>query len=288
LVAGIFEAHPDDGPDLRLRGGRYVHLATCSLGAEPGQLLLLHDVTERRELERRIEKLRRLSAIGDMAATLAHKVRTPLASALLYVSAVRSRLAQPGAAARQAAQASCACLTETLRRLERLVEDLLSFARRGHFEVEVFDIGEVLSAYRETRAPLARQRGGELTLALDRGRFPIAGNREALVSVLDNLIDNAIAVGGPATRITLGAGAAGAGHVAIRVLDDGPGIAAHTRQRIFDPFFTTRADGTGLGLAIARAVIESHGGSIDAVDLPPGGGACLRIQLPRAELGGQS
>ena len=233
LVTEIFAARPDDGPDLRLHSGRYVHLETCSLGAEPGQLLLLNDVTERRELESRVAHLRRLSAIGDMAATLAHQVRTPLASALLYVSGLRTRLGQPGAAARAAAQASCTRLTETLRRLERLVEDLLSFARRGQFEVEVFDLGEVLSAWQSAHGRLLEQRGAGLSLAglslaVSPGRFAIAGNREALTSVLDNLIDNAIALGGPENHVTLHLGAADPDRVEICVADvrDDASVAA--------------------------------------------------------------
>jgi len=288
LVDEIFAARSDAGPDLRLRSGRYVHLETCSLGAEPGQLLLLNDVTERRELESRVEKLRRLSAIGDMAATIAHQIRTPLAAALLYVSGMRSRLAQPDEAGLETARKSCLRITATLRRLEHLVEDLLAFARQGHFEAEVFDPGAALVGYQKTRAALVAQRDGALEVVSGGDPCPIAGNREALASVLDNLVDNALAVGGAGTRITLRLTVTGAEHIEIRVSDNGPGIAPQARQRIFDPFFSSRPEGTGLGLAIARAIIESHGGDIESVDPEDGAGACLRIRLPRIENGGRS
>lgn len=278
VVAERFAERPGDGPDLRLRSGRRVHLTTCSLAPEPGQLLLLADVTETRELQARMEQVRRLCELGNVAATLAHQIRTPLAAALLDVGALR------GLGGQGPAGAALERIAATLRRLERLVEDLLAFARRGRIEVERFDLGEALVEHLERIRPRLAGRGCEITLRA--AAAPVTGSREALLSALDNLLENAAQAGARRVEVAL---AAGPTLVELRVSDDGPGMAPVVRERAFEPFFTTRADGTGLGLAIARGVAESHGGRLELVRTGPQG-TRLRMLLPapRAVPGGAS
>ena len=274
IVQGVFAPLPDDGADVSLRNGRRVNIATCSLGQEPGQILLIHDVTEPRRLQDQISQLRRLSAMGEMVASLAHQIRTPLASALLYAGSlgrrslgIEPRLKMTGK------------LRQVLVDLEKLVEDMLAFARTGNFEVEDVPAEELYQGLRhaldagDEGRPLLHEAHNQV------GEAVIQGNREALVSVFQNLFRNALEAGGDGVRVILGMGLTERGQVRITVTDNGPGIPPEVQSRIFDPFFTTRSRGTGLGLAVVQAVVRSHGGTV-SVASEPGEGSRFTVELP--------
>jgi two-component system sensor histidine kinase FlrB len=268
VAARVFRPRPDDGPDLSLVDGRRVHIDTCSLRDPPGQVLLIQDVTELRGLQARIGQLERLSALGEMAAGLAHQVRTPLASALLYAGA----LARPAAEVPRVAGK----LLGVLRQLEGLVRDMLLFARQGRFEMEDLTVGALIQGLREQLGPRLEARGVSLECRVDAPAAGLRGSPQALTGALGNLVDNACDAG--ARRVLLTAGPVGADRLAMDVADDGPGVPPELRERLFRPFFTTRPGGSGLGLAVARAVAEAHGGSVGLLD--DSGGARFRIELP--------
>lgn len=265
----LFRPRPDDGPDLSLADGRRVHIATCSLSQPPGQLLLLQDVTEVRDLQSRIGQLERLSAMGEMAAALAHQVRTPLASALLYAGA----LARPAVdVARYAGR-----LLGVLRHLEGLVRDMLLFARQGRFDMEDLTVGALIAGVTEHLMPRLEARGVRLECQVATPRALLRGSGQALAGALENLIDNACEAG--ASRVELACAPLDGERIALDVVDDGPGISEKLRARLFEPFFTTRPGGSGLGLAVARAVAQAHGGTVRLVQGPTPG-AHFRLELP--------
>jgi two-component system sensor histidine kinase FlrB len=274
IVQVVFAPRPDDGADVSLRNGRRVNIATCSLGPEPGQILLIHDVTEPRRLQDQIGQLRRLSATGEMAASLAHQIRTPLASGLLYAGSLSRRSLDTEARLNIARK-----LRQVLVDLEKLVEDMLAFARTGNFEVEEVTAEELYQALRRSLEadsdgrPLLHEANNQA------GEAVIQGNREALISVFQNLFRNALEAGGDGVRVVLGMGLTERGQVRITVTDDGPGISPEVQSRIFDPFFTTRSRGTGLGLAVVQAVVRSHGGTV-SVASEPGEGSRFTVELP--------
>jgi len=152
---------------------------------------------------------------------------------------------------------------------------LLAFARRGEFTVERFSLADALLA--QFAMPAA---GGPAVAVQATGSTAVTGSREALLSVIGNLVANAGEAG--ASRVEIACRADADGALEVRVTDDGPGIAGAIRDRVFEPFVTTREAGTGLGLAIARGVIETHGGRIEAVD--GGHGACFLITLPASSV----
>ncbi len=269
VAARVFRPRPDDGPDLSLVDGRRVHIDTCSLRDPPGQVLLIQDVTEVRGLQARIGQLERLSALGEMAASLAHQVRTPLASALLYAGAlVRPSVDVPRYAGK---------LLGVLRQLEGLVRDMLLFARQGRFEMEDLSVDALLEGLREQLGARLEARGVRLECRVEVPAGGLRGSRQALAGALANLVDNACEAG--ATGVLVCASGAGADRLAIDVIDDGPGVPAELRERLFRPFFTTRAGGSGLGLAVARAVAEAHGGAL-ALRAAEGAGGRFRLELP--------
>jgi two-component system sensor histidine kinase FlrB len=273
VIARAFAPRPHDGHEISLRDGRLVSVATRALDPEPGQIVLLTDLSSTRRLQQQLARHERLAALGETLAGLAHQVRTPLASALLYVSHLtRPQLAD---AERQRVAGK---IRARLKHLEQLVSDLLLFARGGASVVTPLEIAPLLAEVAQTvESPLGAA-GCRLTLDERAPGAMVLGNREALAGALLNLLNNAVAASEGGGENTQGAQHED-GRLAQRVRDNGPGIAPELQARLFEPFFTTRAEGTGLGLAVVQAVAQAHGG--DAwVESAPGQGATFWLRLP--------
>ncbi len=268
-----------DAPDEWQLDARRVAIAESPLDSAGGRLLLIHDITVAHELKANVERNQRLAAMGEMAASLAHQLRTPLATALLY----SANLAQPelsdAARARFAGKA-----TEQLKRLERLIQDVLLFARGESIGRDVIPAASLIADAAQTMEPLCREKGVRFGVSTEVGDAVITGSRKALGGALLNLLENALqACEGRrdgAAEVVLSAVVAGR-QVKIGVRDTGEGIAPEAQARIFEPFFTTRGQGTGLGLAIALGVARAHGGGIN-VSSTPGAGSEFVLCLPSA------
>jgi two-component system sensor histidine kinase FlrB len=215
--------------------------------------------------------------MGEMAASLAHQIRTPLATAMLYASQMADRVVAPSDQTRYADRISA-----SLRHLEKLVNDMLVFARGGGSIKESLAVGPLLADLGSLTAPAIQPAGIRFEVADAAGGVAVYGNREALLGALQNLVINAAQAVGPEGLIEVRAQRAGSDRVEIHVSDNGPGVPEELRDRIFDPFFTTRAQGTGLGLAVVHAVARAHRG---AVRLAPrdGGGSTFVLCLPRSD-----
>jgi two-component system sensor histidine kinase FlrB len=233
---------------------------------------LLQDVTALRAVQARLAQLERLSAMGEMAAQLAHQIRTPLASAILYAGTLGERPAPGADRSRQAGR-----LLQVLRHLEALVRDMLLFAHRGAFEVEELTLDDLLGAVRDQLSARLEARGVGLVIAQEAGAAVLRGSRQALAAALVNLVDNACEAG--ADRVELGCSRWAPGRIALEVADNGPGVPDQARGRLFEPFFTTRSGGTGLGLAVVRAVAEAHRGNVELLSGVERG-ARFRLDLP--------
>ncbi|MFP4130996.1 MAG: sensor histidine kinase [Thiohalospira sp.] len=274
VIARAFDPE-GSGYDLRLRDGRLVNLATCPLGNEPGQILLLTDVTADRAQQERSHHQKRLLAMGEMAASLAHQVRTPLSSALLYAGHLR-RTDLDG----QRRQAVAEKITSRLQRLEKLVNDMLIFARGGIGGAERLPAGELLEAVAAGVAGEARAAGVELlTQPNGHAEAELRCNRELLTSAAQNLANNAVQNMDGGGRLRLALTRPDPDQLDLEVGDTGPGIPEETRQRLFEPFFTTRSGGTGLGLAVVQAVARAHHGEV-LVESEEGAGSLFRLRLP--------
>ena len=177
VVARAFSPRLDDGHDITLATGYHVNLSTCSLEGEPGQILLLADVTETRKLQDHASRLERLTCIGRTVAALAHQIRTPLAGALLYVSAI------PVGPSRDN-------ILERLRALEGLVDDMLGYARQGDFTAERLDVFDVVEQLVQRQVAPENERL-RVTATCGMSAALVEGNRDALASAIQNLLDNA-------------------------------------------------------------------------------------------------
>ncbi|MCQ8181592.1 ATP-binding protein [Methylomonas sp. SURF-1] len=253
--------------ERQLRDGRKVNITHNVLGNHAEQVILLSDVSEIRSLQETLVQQKQLSAMGEMVAGLAHQVRTPLATAILYAS----QMNRSGIADEKRRQFSAKIL-ERLHYLERQVNDMLIFAKQGRMAMHGFSLDKLMSHLREAKDGFA----GELDIDNSVGDRLLLGNQDALRGALLNLINNAAEAGAKKIRVRAGAGVGG---IDISVADDGPGIAAEQCAKLFEPFFTTKSNGTGLGLAVVDSVARAHGGTVSCRSAP-GAGACFTLTLP--------
>ncbi len=275
IIARAFESEADGASEVRLKSGRIVGISTRSLDPEPGQIVLLMDVTEQHALRKLVDHHQRLSAMGEMAAGLAHQIRTPLSSALLYVSHLkRSDLAEDGR--RRFADKAMG----RMRHLERMVNDMLMFARGGSFDMEDFQVERLVEGLLQTMEPQLANVQGSMDIFNRHPGLVLRGNQEALQSALMNLATNAVQACGEGARLHLEIARRGE-QVELLLHDNGPGIPEEVQERLFTPFFTTRPDGTGLGLAVVRAIVHAHQGEVWAAARPEGG-STFGLLLPAA------
>ena len=271
VVQRAFSPRWDDGHDITLSNGRRVNIETAALTGKAGQILLLKDVTETRRLQDRLNHHQRLSAKTEVAAALAHQIRTPLSSAMLHLSQLRTFLSGEAQAADAVEKA-----VKGLRHIEKLISDMLMYSRDQKFEMDLVSVQDLMTsiaahAFAKNQQINVREVNSDLATVI------IRANVEALVSVVQNAIDNA--------------DSAGANHIQIYcendnqlvkicIQDDGPGIPAAKCKEIFEPFVSGRSNGTGLGLAIGRAVCRAHGGDLILAETANPQGACFCLAIP--------
>lgn len=266
-----------DSPDEWQLAAQRVSIAESPLDSAGGRLLLIHDITVAHELKANLERNQRLAAMGEMAASLAHQLRTPLATALLYSSNLTQPELSDAARRRFAGKAS-----EQLKRLERLIQDVLLFARGESIGRDVITLASLIADSAQVIEPLCREKGIRFNVSSEVGDSIITGSRKALGGALLNLLENAVQAcegrteGSAEVRLSA---VIDARHLRVSVRDTGGGIAPDTQARIFEPFFTTRGQGTGLGLAIALGVVRAHGGTIEVSSMP-GEGSEFVVLLP--------
>lgn len=271
LAAAAFAL--EDAGEAVLRDGRRITVSQRELPGGAGRVILLADDSEARAMRELLDRHRRLSTLGEMAARLAHQVRTPLAAALLYASQLDApRLAEEDRR-RFAARA-----VARLRDIDRTVQEMLVFARGGAPAADPVEVGELLDAALASAEPALRP-GIELRVGCADRRAAVAGSRTALAGALANLVVNATQSLAEAGRIDVVAASQADGWFEIAVDDDGPGFEPSVLERAFEPFHTTRPGGTGLGLAIVRSVVEAHGGTVHATASTLGG-ARVVMRLP--------
>ena len=256
-----------------LRSGRFVNMSRRDL-AGGGEVVLLTDVTESHLMQVFMARQQRLLTMGELAAGLAHQIRTPLATALLYASQM-TLPDRTGADLRRCGEKTI----DSLKQLDRLVNDMLAFAQGGAAR-ELVSVSALLEQVAQWLRPALRD-GVRLTIRTQAPELTVRANSPSLVSAILNLATNALQAATADLNLELLARRSADGHAQIVVSDDGPGIPAAIRERIFEPFFTTRTRGNGIGLSIVRSVVEAHRGSVHLAESPVG--ATFVIDLPVEE-----
>jgi len=242
-----------------------------------GAVIVLRDLSEIKKLEEKVRRSEKLAAIGELAAGVAHEIRNPLSSIRGFAQFLRHSLKDKP----QEKEYAETMVTE-VDRINRVVTDLLTFARPMTVELSPTDIPELIDhSVRLVEADaLSRDVNIQMKIS-DLTKLPMDANQ--ITQALLNLLLNALQALPPKGNIEIGAELdASDSRLHLWVKDDGPGIRNNLIEKIFEPFYTTHEKGTGLGLAIVHKIAENHNGEI-RVNSPPKGmtrGCCFSIIIP--------
>lgn len=271
VIARCFAPREDDGHEISLKNGRRLSISTRSLDAEPGQLVLLNDLTETRHLQDQLARHERLSSLGRMVASLAHQIRTPLSAALLYASHLTEQQLPVETQQRFAGR-----LKERLHELEHQVRDMLVFARGELPLTDRLTPGALMQSLQA--AALTHVQDLPIRWQCDSHAGELLCNRDTLVGALLNLIENAIQASAGEARLKVHCYTRG-NTLRLCVSDSGSGIEPTVLARLGEPFFTTKVTGTGLGLTVVKAVVRAHQGEL-TLRSRVGRGTCAQVSLP--------
>lgn len=273
VVNRVFLTELDQG-ELRTADGRQFSISTQPAGYQPGQILLLSDVTQTRQLQRAAQQNLHLMTMGKMMASLAHQIRTPLSSCMLYLSQILE-----GKLSADRNEKFTAKALARIKHIETMINDMLVFSHGGQFHMADFAISDLLNELNDQLQPHLKQRQVFLQLDIPQRILLIHGNKDALLGAMANLCMNAMDASKHNRIINIKVKLGRKGDLLISITDSGCGMDDRTLKHLFDPFFTTKMDGTGLGLAVVKSVIESHQGNI-SVTSEPGKGSRFEIHLP--------
>jgi two-component system sensor kinase FixL len=247
----------------------------------------IRDLTEPQKTEARLQELQselvhisRLTAMGEMASTLAHELNQPLSAIANYLKGsqrlLEDRADERSALARDALDKAAG---QALRAGE-IIRRLRDFVARGESERRVESVTKLVEEASALALVGAKDRGIRVRFVLDPAVDLVLADRVQIQQVLLNLMRNAIEAmeESPVRELTVGAAPAAGDMVEITVADTGAGIAADVSAQLFQPFFTTKPHGMGVGLSISRTIVEAHGGQISAAP-NPGGGTIFRFTL---------
>lgn len=254
--------------------GKRFSMSSRSLDDSGDQVVLLADVSQLHHLQEQLGRKKRLTALGEMAARLAHQIRTPLSSTTLYMAQLgRDDLPV------QARKEVVSKVNNRLDHMGKLLESMLGFVRGTAPTKKTICLQQVLQEFSCGVGPQLAANGSQVRITEVDHTLTIDGDKDALVGALSNLAMNAVEAAEGRVNLEVRVCALNDRWLQIQVEDDGPGIAEDILDRVFDPFFTTRAAGTGLGLAVVANTIANHGGSV-SVENRPQRGALFSIELP--------
>ncbi|RLB40913.1 MAG: histidine kinase [Deltaproteobacteria bacterium] len=274
------EAVVEEEMDCSLGGDRPARLEVVAtrLRDEDGRalatLLMVRDLTQIQRLKEEVARSQRLAAIGSLAAGVAHEIRNPLSSIKGFATYFRDRHHDVPEERNMAE-----IMIQEVERLNRVIGQLLEFARPIRLERRPTDITALVRHTLKLMAPDARKKGVRIVEDPGPTSGRVAVDPDRLQQVLLNLYLNAIEAMEKGGVLTVSWTTRGEDEVEIVVSDTGSGIPRENLSRIFDPYFTSKAAGTGLGLAIVQKVVESHGGRIE-VQSRPGEGTRITLLLP--------
>ncbi len=241
----------------------------------PAIVAMLRDIGEQKRLQEQLRKTERIAELGTVASGMAHEIGTPMNVILGRAEYLMERVTE------EPIKKGLQTIVTQVERITKVMNQLLSFARRRAPERRALDVRDVIEASMEIfQERLARSRI-RVETALDPTCPPAHADADQLSQVLINLIMNALHAMPEGGLLRIGLEAEGEA-IKITVADTGHGMAPEVAAHIFDPFFTTKefGKGTGLGLTVVRGILEEHGGSI-AVSSEVGKGTTFTIRLPR-------
>jgi two-component system sensor kinase FixL len=247
----------------------------------------VRDLTERQQTQQRLQDLQselifmtRLTALGEMASTLAHELNQPLAAATSYLSGGRRLLEGGKSQDIPVARDAMGNAADQILRAGQIIKRLREFVSRGESERLEEDLRKLIEEASALALVGAKETGVQVSFAFDPVTPPVLVDKVQIQQVILNLMRNAIEAMQEVERrdLVVATHRHESGFVEVSVADTGPGIAPQVAARLFQPFTTTKRQGMGVGLSISRTIIEAHGGQLVA-DPNPGGGTVFRFTL---------
>ncbi len=248
---------------LTVRAGRRHYLASVlpvrqRRARVQGRVVLLKDITVYRQLEQRLAREDRLSALGRVAASVAHEVRNPLGAIEGFARLLQSDLKEQPRSADLADK-----IVRAARQLNTVVSNLLSYTRDMSVKQEPVELGMLLRELASFYAATATDLRIQLSVQLPEEPLTVAGDtgqlRQALTNLLINAMDACPIRGNGQVCLTA---ARQGNEIQLRVIDNGCGMSEEVAAHIFEPFFTCKDGGIGLGLALSQRIVEMHHGSL--------------------------
>jgi two-component system sensor histidine kinase HydH len=245
-------------------------------GDDLGMLFLLRDMREMKRLQAELRRSERLSTLGNMAARVAHEIRNPLSSIKGFATYLASRRED------DADQEAARTMIGEVERLNRVVSELLDFARPPNLNIAPADPAELMRRVMRLASVDAGAKGVDLRLGrlAEGGRAAV--DAERITQALLNLVLNAVQATDQGGSVTLSVLPPESGRAVLVIEDSGRGMTREMLAQVFSPYFTTKAAGTGLGLSIVARIVEDHCGEI-ALESDPGRGTRVTLRLPLAE-----
>jgi two-component system sensor histidine kinase FlrB len=280
IIEEKFAPQVDDGHEISLKDGRRLSISTRSmigagLPGGDGQLILLTDQTETRALQAQLGRQDRLTTMGKMVAYLAHQIRTPLSSAMLYAGHL-----QDNTLPEEQKTPFAKKLLRQLNNVEAQISDLLIFASGNQNRDQRITVQDLFWRLQREVSATPTLDGIEVQYQNKTIDFALTCNPAALISAILNLINNAREAhleSSSKSKLTIDVtGVMKDERLLLTIEDNGPGISHGDIGRVLEPFYTTKAKGTGLGLAVVQAVAESLGGTLTLGKAKAGG---LRVEL---------
>ncbi len=264
IIERCFSPRNDDGHEISLKDGRRVALSTRSMGGDDGQIILLIDQTETRQLLEKVSRNQRLTAMGQMVSALAHQIRTPLSAAMLYAG----NLCRAGLSDEKYDRFALKLMSR-LNDMEEQIRDMLVFAKGDLPLTDRINALQLMEDIQQAmEVPLLSNAGVCHWTAPSRAilqRVSIFCNRQALVGAVSNLINNGIQSVEPGQSPCLDIKIAihqddKISTLTLDVTDNGRGMNAAQLEAIEDAFYSTKPSGTGLGLFVVQAITKAHQG----------------------------
>ena len=264
-------------------GLQHLRVSTSFLDADTqcGLVLAVRDVSEIKRMEWEIFQVEKMTALGRLAASVAHEVRNPLGAIDIQLQLLEEDLGELASALKERLVGRLNIAQTEMKRLDRLVYNFLRFSRTPKLHLRQVSLNDVIRRVFELVSPEARERDIVLRLELSEDLPAINGDEDQLGQAVLNIVVNAfqsMATGGDLVARTQ----TESGQVCLMLTDTGCGIPEEEVDRIFEFYYTTQDEGTGLGLSMAQRIIYQHGGHID-VESRPEWGTTFRVYLPEHE-----
>lgn len=280
---------PTSNDEIFTTRGYILSLTTEPMPDKKGQMIVFHDISKASELKKTRERYARLVELGELSARMAHQIRTPLASSMLFLSNIKDSMDSSSRPYKNLIRG-----IQSLRNIENMIKDMLLFSSDKSGHGETLDIADLVYALKNDTEVLRQQYSCEIAFECTDTALEIKGNLYAIKSAISNIIENSAQACMAKKKHYEEKGEKYSANInvsifpcaridnysiSMKIIDNGTGIPDENINNILKPFYTTRQNGTGLGLAVVKSVIDAHNGELQ-INSSLDSGTEIIVRLP--------